>query len=148
MAHTKLTAHKRVIMPTKRTRFTVGKRIPPHLVKALRDMEEEPQEKQPMDVPMDEDVEEELVFKRPAEEEDTEEDPMEQDEHEGAGDPDDGDGSDSSDTDSDGMTMAMVVIVMMTTMATMLHYWLRDGQWRSILTCMVMPTTIRSFSLL
>ena len=34
----------------------LGKRVPPHLVEALRDMEEEPQEEQSMDVPMDEDA--------------------------------------------------------------------------------------------
>ena len=51
MAYTKLTPRKRTIMmPTRRTRFTFGKRVPAHLVEALRSMEEEP----PMEVPMGE----------------------------------------------------------------------------------------------
>jgi hypothetical protein len=45
MAHTKLIARKQtIVMPTRRMRFTLGKRISLHLVEALRDMEEEPQE--------------------------------------------------------------------------------------------------------
>jgi hypothetical protein len=102
MARTKWTARKRVIMPNKRTRFTLGKRVPPHLVEALRDMEEDPQEEQTMDVPMDEDAEEEVMIEEPVEDEETEEEPMEQDEQEGAGDPDDGDSSDSSDSSDHG----------------------------------------------
>ena len=102
MFRTKWTARKHVIMPNKRTRFTLGKRVPPHLVEALRDMEEEPQEEQTMDVPMDEDAEEEAMIEEPVEDEDTEEEPMEQDEQEDAGDRDDGDSSDSSDSDNHG----------------------------------------------
>ena len=45
MACTKLTARKRaIVMLTRRTRFTLGKHVPPHLVEALRNMEEEPME--------------------------------------------------------------------------------------------------------
>jgi len=83
MARTKWTARKRVIMPNKRTRFTLGKRVPPHLVEALRDMEE-------------------VMIEEPVEDEETEEEPMEQDEQEGAGNPDDGESSDSSDSSDHG----------------------------------------------
>jgi len=55
-----------------------------------------------MDVPMDEDADVEAMIEEPIEDEDTEEQPMEQDEQEGAGDPDDGDSSDSSDSDNHG----------------------------------------------
>ena len=73
MAHTKLIAHKRtIVMPTRRTRFTLGKRIPPHLVEALRDMEEDP-----MEEPMDEEAGEEPMFEEPLEIEDSDEEPME-----------------------------------------------------------------------
>jgi len=102
MARTKWTARKRVIMPNKRTRFILGKRVPPHLVEALRDIEEELQEEQTMDVPLDEDAEEEAMIEEPVEDEDTEEEPMEQDEQEGAGDLDDVDSSDSSDSNDHG----------------------------------------------
>ena len=57
MTRTKLTPHKRtIVMPTRRTRFTFGKRVPPHLVEALRSMEEEP----PMEVPMEEPLEDQM----------------------------------------------------------------------------------------
>ena len=43
MARTKLIARKRtIVMPTRRTRFTLSKRVPPHLAEALRNMVEEP----------------------------------------------------------------------------------------------------------
>ncbi|XP_066334620.1 putative disease resistance protein RGA3 [Miscanthus floridulus] len=43
MARTKQTPRKRTIMmPTRRTRFTLGKCVPAHLVEALRNQEEEP----------------------------------------------------------------------------------------------------------
>ena len=78
MARTKLTARKRaIVMPTRRTKFTLGKRILPHLVEALRDMEEEP-----MEVPMDEETREEPMFEEPLEIEDSDEEPMEEDEQE------------------------------------------------------------------
>ena len=58
MARTKLIAHKRaIVMPMRRMRFTLGKRVPPHLVEALRNMAEEPQEEPPMEVPMEEPLE-------------------------------------------------------------------------------------------
>ena len=61
MACTKLTARKRtIVMPTRRTRFTLGKRIPPHLVEALRNMAEEPQEEPPMEVPIEEPLEDRM----------------------------------------------------------------------------------------
>ena len=73
MARTKLTARKRIIvMPTRRTRFTLGKRIPPHLVEALRNMAEEPQEEPPVEVPMKEPLENEM------EDEPRDEEPMEE----------------------------------------------------------------------
>ena len=71
MARTKLTARKRtIVMPTRRTRFTLGKRVPPHLVEALRNMEEE----QPVEVPIEEPLEEKLEYEPMVEE--TEEGPM------------------------------------------------------------------------
>ena len=42
-------------------------------------------------------------------------------------------------------TEEMVEVTMRVT--TMPHYLLRDGQWRSTMICMVMPTTIQSLSL-
>ena len=61
MACTKLTARKRtIVMPTRRTRFMLGKRVPPHLVEALRNMVEEPQEEPPMDVPIEEPLEDKM----------------------------------------------------------------------------------------
>ena len=58
MARTKLIARKRtIVMPTRRTRFTLGKHVPPHLVEALRNMVEEPQEELSMEVPMEESLE-------------------------------------------------------------------------------------------
>ena len=78
MAHTKLTARKRtIVMPTRRMRFTLGKSVPPHLVEALRDMEEDP-----MEEPMDEEAKEEPMFEEPLEIEDFDEEPMEEDEQE------------------------------------------------------------------
>jgi len=47
-------------MPTRRTRFMLGKRVPPHLVEALRNMVEEPQEEPPMDVPIEEPLEDKM----------------------------------------------------------------------------------------
>ena len=80
MAHTKLIARKRaIVMPTRRMRFTLGKHVPPHLVEALRDMEEEPMEV-PMKDPMDEEAEEEPMFEEPLEIEDLDEEPIEEDE--------------------------------------------------------------------
>ena len=77
MAHTKLIARKRaIVMPTRRMRFTLGKHVPPHLVEALRDMEEEPVEV-PMEEPMDEEAGEEPMFEEPLEIEDSDEEPME-----------------------------------------------------------------------
>ena len=82
MARTKLIAHKRtIVIPTRRTRFTLGKRVPLHLVEALRDMEEEPVEV-PMEEPMDEEAREEPMFEEPLEIEDSNEEPMEEDEQE------------------------------------------------------------------
>ena len=76
MAHTKLTARKRaIVMSTRRMRFMLGKRVPPHLVEAPRDMEEVP-----MKEPMDEEAEEEPMFEEPLEIEDPNEEPMEEDE--------------------------------------------------------------------
>ena len=48
----------------------------PHLVEALRDMEEEPVEV-PMEEPMDEKAGEEPMFEEPLEIEDSDEEPME-----------------------------------------------------------------------
>ena len=80
MARTKLTARKcTIVMPTRRMRFTLVKRVPPHLVKAPRDMEEEPVEV-PMKELMDEEDEEEPMFEEPLEIEDPNEEPMEEDE--------------------------------------------------------------------
>ena len=77
MARTKFTAHKRAIVkPTRRIKFTLGKHVPPHLVEALRDMEEEPVEV-PMEEPMDEEAGEEPMFEEPLEIEDSDEEPME-----------------------------------------------------------------------
>ena len=88
MAHTKLTPRKRtIVMPTRRTRFTFGKRVLAHLVEALRNMEEEPPVEVPMggpleDVmeedPMDEETEEGPMFEEPIEIEESEEEPMEE----------------------------------------------------------------------
>ena len=65
MTRTKLTPCKRtIVMPTRRMTFTLGKRIPPHLVEVLRNMEEEP----PMEVPMEEPLEDEME-KEPMDEE-------------------------------------------------------------------------------
>ena len=112
----------------------------------------------PMEEPMDEEDEEEPMFEEPLEIEDSDEEPMEEDEQEeqqggqdGASDLNDGDDPDNSDSDGDddgdgddggdegdgGGTMRVT---------TMLHYLLRGGQWRSTKICMVMPTTIQSFS--
>ena len=77
MARTKLTPRKHtIVMPTRRMRFTLVKRVPPHLVKAPRDMEEEPVEV-PMEEPMDEEAGEEPMFEEPLEIEDSDEEPME-----------------------------------------------------------------------
>ena len=82
MARAKLTARKHaIVMPTRRTRFMLSKRVPPHLVEALRDMEEEPMEV-PMEEPMDEEAGEEPMFEEPLEIEDSDEEPMEEDEQE------------------------------------------------------------------
>ena len=61
MARTKLTACKRtIVMPTRRTRFTLRKRVPPHLVEALRNMAEEPREELPVEVPIEEPLEDKM----------------------------------------------------------------------------------------
>ena len=83
MAHTKLTPRKRtIVMPIRRTRFMLGKRVPAHLVEALRNMEEEPPVEVPMgepledvmeDEPMDEEMEEGPIFEEPIEIEESEE---------------------------------------------------------------------------
>ena len=73
-------------MPTRRTRFTFAKRVPAHLVEALRSMEVEPLVEVPMgepleDVledPMDEEIEEGPMFEEPIEIEESEEDHMEE----------------------------------------------------------------------
>ena len=49
------------------------------------------------------------------------------------------------------MTVVMMVeteemVEVMMRMITIPHYLLRGGQWRSTVICMVMPTTIQSFS--
>ena len=94
MAHTKLTARKRtIVMPTRRTRFTLGKRVPPHLVEALRNMAEQPQVEPPVEVPMeeplvdkmedelmDEETEEGPMYEEPVDIEESKEEPMEEDE--------------------------------------------------------------------
>ena len=94
MARTKLTAHKRTtVMPTRRTRLTLGKRVPPHLVEALRNMVEEPREELPVempmeepledimeDEPMDEETKEGPMYEEPIEIEESEEEPMKEDE--------------------------------------------------------------------
>ncbi|XP_066381996.1 uncharacterized protein [Miscanthus floridulus] len=181
MACTKLTARKRTIMmPTRRMRFTLGKCVPPHLVEALRNMVEEPQEEQPVEVPikepleekledepMDEETEEGPMFEELMEIEESDEEPMEEDEQ--------------------GVRMELVILkkvmllttlilmmgvmmvvmmemmvmiveimvmmvtvmeemVEMTVMTTMPHCWLRGGPWRSTMICRVMPTTTQSFS--
>ena len=60
MARTKLTPHKRtIVMPTRRTRFTLGKRVPAHLVEALGSMGEEPPVEVPKEEPLDDQVEDE-----------------------------------------------------------------------------------------
>ena len=91
-----------------------GKRIPAHLVEALRSMEEEPPMEVPMeepledvmeDEPMDEETEEGPMFEEPIEIEESGDEPMEENGHggqDGAGDPDDGDDSDNSDSDDGG----------------------------------------------
>ena len=87
MAHTKQSPRKRtIVMPTRRTRFTLGKRVSAHLVEALRNQEEKPPMEVPMgepleDVledPMDEEIEEGPMFEKPIEIEESEEDPMEE----------------------------------------------------------------------
>ena len=87
MAHTKQTPRKRtIVMPIWRTRFTLGKRVPAHLVEALRNMEEElPVEvamgeplEDMLEDPMDEEIEEGPMFEEPIEIEESEEDPMEE----------------------------------------------------------------------
>ena len=61
MARTKLIARKHtIVMPTRRTRFTLGKHVPPHLVEALRNMAEEPQEEQPVEVSIEEPLEDKM----------------------------------------------------------------------------------------
>ena len=86
MARTKQTPRKRtILMPTRRTRFTLGKRVPAHLVEALRNQEEEPPVEVPMgeplegllEDPMDEETEEGPMFEGPIEIEESEEDPEE-----------------------------------------------------------------------
>ena len=93
MARTKLTAHKRtIVMPTRRMRFTLGKRVPPHLVEALRNMVEEPPMEVPIEEPledmmeeepMDEDTKEGPMYEEPIEIEESLEEPMEEDEQGG-----------------------------------------------------------------
>ena len=92
MARTKLTARKRtIVMPTRRTRFTLGKRVTPHLVEALRNMVEEPQEEPLVEVPMEEPLEDKMedepmdeetkegpMYEEPIEIEESEEEPMEE----------------------------------------------------------------------
>jgi len=115
MARTKLTPRKRtIVMPTRRTRFTLGKRIPTHLVEALWSMEEESLVEVPMeepledmmeDEPMDEETEEGPMFEEPIEIEESGEEPMEengQGGQDGPGDPNDGDDFDNSDSDDGG----------------------------------------------
>ena len=74
-------------MPTRRTRFTFGKRVLAHLVEALRSMEEELPMEVPMeepledvmeDEPMDEETKEGPMFEEPIEIEESEEEPMEE----------------------------------------------------------------------
>ena len=91
-----------------------GKRVPAHLVEALRSMEEEPPVEVPMgepledvmeDEPVDEETEEGPMFEEPIEIEESGEELMEengQGGQEGAGDPDDGDDSDGSNSDDGG----------------------------------------------
>ncbi|XP_066374134.1 uncharacterized protein [Miscanthus floridulus] len=119
MARTKLTARKRtIVMPTMRMRFTLGKRVPPHLVEALRNIAEEPQEEPPVEVPIEDSLEDKMVdgprdedtkegpmYEEPMEIEESDEEPMEEDEQggqDGASDPKDGDASDNSDSDDGG----------------------------------------------
>ena len=87
MARTKQTPRKTtIVMPTRRTRFTLGKRVLAHLVEALRNQEEEPPVEVPMgepleDVledPMDEEIEEGPMFEEPIEMDESKEDPMEE----------------------------------------------------------------------
>jgi hypothetical protein len=99
MARTKLTTRKlAIVMPTRRMWFMLGKRVPPHLVKALRneveELLEEPQEVQPVEVPIEEPLEDEFEGEpmdeeaeeepeeEPQELEDSDEEPMEEDEQE------------------------------------------------------------------
>ena len=93
MARTKLTTRKHtIVMPTMRMRFTLGKRVPPHLVEALRNMAE-PQEEPPMEVPIEEPLEDKMedeprdeetkegpMFEEPMVIEESDEEPMEEDE--------------------------------------------------------------------
>ena len=88
MARTKLTPHKcTIVMPTRRTRFTFGNRVPAHLVEALRSMEEEPPMEVPMEEPledmmeyepMDKEMEEGPMFEETIEIEESKEEPMEE----------------------------------------------------------------------
>ena len=83
MARTKQTPRKRtILMPTRRTKFTLGKRVLAHLVEALRNQEEELPVEVPMgepledllEDPMDEETEEGPMFEGPIEIEESEED--------------------------------------------------------------------------
>ena len=82
MARTKQTPRKRtILMPTRRTRFTLGKHVPAHLVEALRNQEEEPPVEVPMGEPLEdvlEDPMDEEIEEGPIEIEESEEDPMEE----------------------------------------------------------------------
>ena len=65
MARTKLTAHKHtIVIPTRRTRFTLGKHVPAHLVEALRSMEEDLHEEVPMEEPLEDMMKDEPMEKR------------------------------------------------------------------------------------
>jgi len=75
------------MMPTRRTRFTLGKCVLAHLVEALRNLEEEPPMEVPMGEPledvmedelMDEETEEGPMFEEPIEMDESKEDPMEE----------------------------------------------------------------------
>ena len=66
MVRTKLTARKRtIVMPTRRTRFNLGKRVPTHLVEALRSMEEEPPMEVPIEEPLEDQMEDEPIVVEP-----------------------------------------------------------------------------------
>jgi len=80
-------------MSTRRTRFTLGKHVPPHLVEALRNMAEEPQEEPLVEVPIEEPLEDKMedeprdeetkegpMFEEPMVIEESDEEPMEEDE--------------------------------------------------------------------